>query len=110
MAVTVATEANVALTPGAATEIINALVGRKGFCFQLQGPGFAWIKLGGTAAKNDGIRIGSWETVALSLDWDVGGPVGSAGSWYEGAISAFYEGGPDPDPVSSANMRVLEMT
>lgn len=106
MALSVSSEANVALTTGAATEVVDALVGRKVLCLQLLGPGFAWIKLGGAASKGDGFRIGPYELV--NVVWDLG--MGdSSGNYYEGAVSVFYEGGAAPGPVSGANLRVLEM-
>lgn len=103
------TQSNVALTQGAATEVLAARSYRESFSMQLQGPGYAWVKFGATAGKNDGIRIGPWRVLRGSQDF------GEAFNAWNGSVSVFYEGGAfgkqgggGGEPVSAANIYVTE--
>lgn len=106
MAISIDTEDNVAVAPGASTEVVAASVGRKSATIQLQAPGRAWIKLGGAASKNDGFAIGGWERVTISAGFQANG---NNVDFYEGAVNLFWEGGTaDGAPLTAANVRVIE--
>ena len=112
MALVLDTEANVVLTAGLVKEILNALIGRESFAIQLQDPGTYWIRFGGAAAKNAGLRLTggriyhSWELLPGRLG------AGTTSS-YEGAVSVFWEGGYNivagqRVPNITTNLRVIE--
>ena len=83
----VPTQTNVTLTQNSATEVLAARQYRESFSLQLQAPGWAWLKFGDTAAKNDGIRIGPWKV------WNGARDFGEEFNAWKGSVSVYYEGG-----------------
>ena len=109
MPITITTETNVAVAPGVNTEVVDTLSGRKGLTLQLQAEGDVWIKLGGAASVNDGVRVGGWERIVIDSSFN---STGNSADFYEGAVNVFWEGGGvDPatnDHLTTANVRVIE--
>lgn len=110
MAITIANQENVTANAGVAVQVLPARVGRKAASIQLQEDGVAWLNLGGTAAVGDGMRIGGWQIVDLSVLVDA--LVGDGTNFYEGTVSLFWEGGgvkPGSNaPQNVAFVRVIE--
>lgn len=113
MPIVLNTQANVAVAPGVATEILDALVGREAFVLHLQAPGVFWIRFGATAAIGSGIPLKGKQTIN---SWDIlPGRLGTSLSSYEGAVSILWEGGTEGSkgrtaPLTTANIWVVEMT
>ncbi len=111
MALTVTTEADVVLTAGANTEVVDALVGRKAVTIQVQAAGRVWIKLGGAAAVDEGVKVNGGDIITIDAGFDA---QGNATDFYEGAVNVFWEGGGvDPAtnlPFATANCRVIELS
>ena len=109
MALTVTTQTTVTLTRDAEATLVAANIGRKGLAVQHQGVGRVWISVGGTAAVGDGFVLPPWKIVDLG---DGVAKNGGGVDFYEGAVSAIFEGGEDssrPEGVGTTKVRVIDL-